>query len=214
MPVRWDLHLPGALLRFLVKVVLPMAMTNAFAVWCILAIERGSILSQSVNLVIDPKATYTIVATQSGKCVSVAKASTQSSAPLEIATCNGGAHQQFRAQPMDHGFFRLQNVKSGLCADVSGASMDSGAKVIQYGCGNDKNQQWSFTDVANGIQRITSRHSGRVLDVTGQGSADGTPLEQWTSNDGANQEFSLEVVAKSSATPAPSTRSPSPPARH
>jgi polyhydroxybutyrate depolymerase len=199
------------MMRFVFKVALPMAMTSAIAASCIIAMEKGDVTSPAGGIAIDTTATYTIVGVPSGKCVDVVGASTQSLADLEIAACNGATHQQFRAQSMGNGFFRLQNVNSGLCADVTGASRAAGAKLIQYACGAGASQQWSFTDITTGIERITSRNSSLVLDVTGQRTADGTPLEQWTSNGGANQEFRLEVVGKSrSSSSSSSLRSSTP----
>jgi type 1 glutamine amidotransferase len=144
---------------------------------------------------------YNLVGLQSGKCVQIQGGSTASTARLEIATCDGSAKQQFRAEATSGGFYRLRNVNSNLCADVSGASTANGANVVQFACGNGLNQQWSFTDVAGG-ERITARHSGKVLDVTGGGTANGTLLAQWSSNGGSNQVFKLQ------APPAPDPYSP------
>ena len=147
------------------------------------------------SITIDTNATYTIVGVQSNKCVDVTGASTANLATLQIGTCRASTSQQFRAEAMGSGFFRLRNVNSGRCADVNGASLVNGAAVIQYACGTGQNQQWSFTDTAGGSVRIAARHSGRALDVSGQGTADGTKLIQWAASGQTNQQFRLVVVA-------------------
>jgi poly(3-hydroxybutyrate) depolymerase len=155
-------------------------------------VESSGVSSEG-RITIDPAAIYNIVGVQSAKCVEVQGGSTASMARLQIATCNGTTRQQFQAESMDSGYYRLRNINSGLCVDVSGASTADGAAIIQYPCSNGTNQQWSFTDVS-GAERITARSSGKVLDVTGLGTADGTLVEQWTWNGGDNQLFRMEVV--------------------
>ena len=135
---------------------------------------------------------YNLVGLQSGKCVQIEGGSTASLARVEIATCDGSARQQFRAEDMGGGFYRLRNVNSNLCVDVSGGSTADGAAILQFACGSGLNQQWSFTDVAGG-ERINARHSGKVLDVTGGSTANGTKLAQWSSNGGSNQVFKLQT---------------------
>jgi hypothetical protein len=149
---------------------------------------------QAEAITIDPSAAYNIIGVQSGKCIDVVGASTASAATLEIATCNGTTHQQFRAEAVSGGF-RLRNVNSNLCADVTGASTTDGAAVIQFACGTGTNQVWSIADVATGVERLTASHSGKVLDVTAHDTADGALLEQWTSNGGTNQQFRMQVTS-------------------
>lgn len=50
------------------------------------------------DIAINAAATYNLVGVQSNKCVDVVGASTASLARLDIATCNGSTHQQFRAE--------------------------------------------------------------------------------------------------------------------
>jgi poly(3-hydroxybutyrate) depolymerase len=149
-------------------------------------------IERTQNAIVIGTGNYNLVGLQSGKCVQIQGGSTASLARVEIATCDGSARQQFRAESMGSGFYRLRNVNSNLCVDVSGASTADGAQIIQFACGSGLNQQWSFTDVAGG-ERINARHSGKVLDVTGAGTADGTKLAQWTSNGGSNQVFKLQT---------------------
>jgi len=170
-----------------------LAVSVALAVGCGgLPTEGEEAVEQTQSAIVIGTGNYNLVGLQSGKCVQIQGGSTASTARLEIATCDGSAKQQFRAEAMGGGFYRLRNVNSNLCADVSGVSTADGAAVIQFACGTGLNQQWSFTDVAGG-ERITARHSGKVLDVTGGGTADGTLVAQWSSNGGSNQVFKLQA---------------------
>ncbi|HEY8943481.1 MAG TPA: RICIN domain-containing protein, partial [Polyangiaceae bacterium] len=154
--------------------------------------EGEEALGQTESAIVIGSGNYNLVGLQSGKCVQIRGGSTASAARLEIATCDGSAKQQFKAESMGGGFYRLRNVNSNLCVDVSGASTANGAAIIQFACGTGFNQQWSFTDVTGG-ERITARHSSKVLDVIGGGTANGTLLDQWTSNGGSNQVFKLQT---------------------
>ncbi len=157
--------------------------------------DADSIDMVDENISIDTNATYTIVGTQSGKCVDVVGGSTASGANLQLYTCVNQTQQQFRAEATDSGFYRLRNVKSNLCVDISGASTADGAKIIQSTCGTGASQQWSFTDVATGVERITNRGSGKAMDVVGLGTTDGTGLQQWTASGGENQKFKLQSTS-------------------
>lgn len=175
----------------------PLALA-ATGVWGTLACsglppEGEEAIGETESAIVIGTGNYNLVGLQSGKCAQVRGGSTASAARLEIATCDGSAKQQFRAEAMGSGFFRLRNVNSNLCVDVSGASTANGAAIVQFACGSGFNQQWSFTDVTGG-ERVTARHSGKVLDVIGGGTGNGTLLDQWSSNGGSNQVFKLQSV--------------------
>jgi len=181
-------------IRAAVATALGLATAIAVAACGGLPEEGKESLGQSESAIQVGSGIYNLVGLQSGKCAEVQGGSTANMARLDIATCNGSARQQFRAEAMGGGFYRLRNVSSNRCVDVSGASTADGAAIIQYDCGSGLNQQWSFTDVTGG-ERLTARHSGKVLDVTGKSTADGALLEQWSSNGGTNQVFALQSVA-------------------
>jgi pectate lyase len=153
-------------------------------------------------LVPSTSATYNIVGVQSSKCVEVQNGSTALVAPLQIATCNNTAPQQFRAEVLGSGF-RLRNVGSSLCADVEGRSTADGARLVQYTCGTGTNQQFSMPDVSSGIVQIVAAHSGKVWDVSGRGTADGTPVIQWASSGGTNQQFRFQTAGTTPPPPPP-----------
>lgn len=178
-----------------------LAAISALPLACASEPEGAQVFESSTEAVkIDTTSTYTIVGVQSGKCVTVAGASTANSAPLQLGTCSGATSQQFRAVSTGSGYFNLKNVNSGRCVDVASVSTSDGAVVQQYACGTGSNQQWSFTDVAAGAERLTARHSGKALDVSGQSTTDGARLVQWTVNDQKNQQFKL-VVSEAAPTP-------------
>ncbi|HTN90908.1 MAG TPA: RICIN domain-containing protein, partial [Sorangium sp.] len=158
--------------------------------------EEGSL---DGAITVDTSAVYTLVGTQSNKCVEIRGGSTGSSAAAQIATCNGTTRQQFRAESMGGGYFRLKNVNSGLCLGTNGGSNADGATIVQSGCGTAGSQQFQFIDVASNVQRVMVRSSGKALDVMGLATADGTGLQQWNWANGANQKFSLRAVGSSSS---------------
>lgn len=158
--------------------------------------EAQEFASSENSITIDTSATFTLVGVQSNKCVEVKDGSTSAGAVLQIADCNGSKRQQFKAESMGSGYYRLRNVNSNMCVDVYGARTSDGAAAVQWDCHSGYNQQWSFTDVSGGSELITARHSGKVLDVAGWGTSNGTLLHQWSKHGGANQQFRLQTGTK------------------
>jgi polyhydroxybutyrate depolymerase len=191
-------------MRFGTKQSLLAAATGILAVSCVIGpeeaydaeIEEEGSLDNAIT--IDTSAVYTIVGIQSNKCVEIRGGSTASSAAAQIATCNGATRQQFRAESMGSGYFRLKNVNSGLCLGTNGGSAADGATIVQSACGTAGSQQFQFVDVATNVQRINVRSSGKALDVMGHATADGTSLLQWPWWNGGNQKFSLRAVGSDS----------------
>ncbi|WP_437662674.1 RICIN domain-containing protein [Sorangium sp. So ce1182] len=173
-------------MRLGTKQALFAAAAGVLAVSCVIGpeeaydaeIEEEGSLGGAIT--VNTSAVYTIVGTQSNKCVEIRGGSTASSAAAQIATCNGTTRQQFRAESAGGAFYRLKNVNSGLCLAVNGSSTADGAAIVQSACnGSAWSQQFEFIDVASGVQRIMGRASGKALDVMGRATTDGTGLQLW-----------------------------------
>ena len=146
-------------------------------------------------------------------CVAIADASPNNKAFAVEWDCNGSTSQQFLAESVGSGYYRLKDVNSGKCLNVYSGAIDTahaktgnqdGTLVQQYTCGTGDNNYWKFESY-NGYQRIISKlHTGdrkyRCLDIRGGDSAtaNGTSVEIWTcgssSSAKGNQTFNPVVV--------------------
>lgn len=132
-----------------------------------------------------------IVAVHSNSVFDVAGASPSQGAQLIQWPWHGGKNQQFLADPLEDGTFRLIAEHSGLVLDVSGVSTAAGAKIIQWPWHGGPNQRFRLERQSDGTYRIVAKHSGLVLDVTGASIGNGAEIIQWPWHGGNNQRFRI-----------------------
>jgi hypothetical protein len=148
-----------------------------------------------------------------GNCVAIAGSSLSDKAFAVEWDCNGSKNEQFVAESVGSGYYRLRNVNSGKCLNVYSGALDAahtktgnqdGALVQQYTCGSGDNNYWQFV-AYNGYYKIVSKlHTGdgkyRCLDIRGGDSttANGTSVEIWTcgasGSTKGNQTFNPTLV--------------------
>jgi len=92
---------------------------------------------------------FSLVSSQSGKCLDVAGASTANNANVQQFTCNGGDNQKWQMVENSDGYVTLKNKLSAKCLDVAGASTANNANVQQFTCGTDGNQRFYFAIFEN-----------------------------------------------------------------
>ena len=116
---------------------------------------------------------YLLKAVHSNKALSIRKSSKSDGAMTEqrSASGSGASSQQWRADYMGAGLFRLTARHSGKVLDVNAASAADQAKVQQWTSGGNNattpaHQRWRIEDMGGGACRITASHSGKVLGVT------------------------------------------------
>jgi len=142
---------------------------------------------------VTPPATLgALVARHSGKCLEVPGASKDNGQVITQNACvRGAAHQRFRLQPTDGGFYQIVAQHSGKCLDISKESITDSARIVQWDCWGGANQQFRLLPSDNGHHRLIARSSVKCLDVTG-GTANNTPVQQYTCYpNGGHQQFKL-----------------------
>ena len=115
------------------------------------------------------------------------------------ASGSGTSSQQWRADYMGGGLFRLTARHSGKVLDVNAASTADGAKVQQWTSGGGAaatpgNQRWRIEDMGGGVCRVTAAHSGKVLGVHQAGTAEKAVVNQQTDLLGGHQMWRLRQV--------------------
>ena len=116
----------------------------------------------------------------SAKCVDDNGASSADGTKIQMWDCNGGANQQWTAEP--NGTVQVY----GKCLDITGASTANGTGIELWTCNGGANQQWQ---ASNG--ELVNPASGKCLDDPGFNTANGTQLDLWTCNGGTNQHWSI-----------------------
>jgi hypothetical protein len=74
------------------------------------------------------------------KCLDVSGNGTADGAKVQLWSCNGGANQNWQANPDGS----LRNPQSGKCLDVSGANSSDGTLVHLWTCHGGANQKWTL----------------------------------------------------------------------
>jgi len=155
----------------------------------------GSGVIFRIRLATSPPDGYVeIVSRNSGKCLDVYGASTDSATPVIQWTCHGGPNQQWRLEPVDGGAFRITARHSGQALDVFGASTDDLTPIIQWPPTGGDNQAWTLQPASDGYVLLVARHSGKAIDVELASTDDGARVIQYAPTGGANQQWLLRPV--------------------
>ncbi|MDT8913695.1 family 20 glycosylhydrolase [Amycolatopsis sp. PS_44_ISF1] len=110
-----------------------------------------------------------VVSQEGSTCVAVRGGSAADRAPVEIATCDGAANQQWTIA--SDGTLRAL----GKCLDVDAGSRTPGAQVQLYTCNGTGAQQWNQQD-----GELVNPQSGLCLNVSTGTSAPGSALRTAT----------------------------------
>lgn len=144
---------------------------------------------------------YVLEAVHSNKALSINKSSKSDGAATEqrAASGNGAGSQQWRADYMGSGLFRLTNRNSGKVLDVNASSTADAAKVQQWTSGGSAattpaNQRWRIEDLGGGACRLTATHSGKVLGVKQASTTEKAVVDQETDILGNHQMWKLRAV--------------------
>jgi hypothetical protein len=166
-----------------------------------LTFALGSSASASVAAVAKPATTpaavvsgtsYTIVNSNSSKCVDARAAATANATAVQQYTCNGTAAQTWTFTATSGGYFRVGSTPSPAQTwDVTGASTADSALIQLWTYGGGNNQQWLPVAESTGTYHFVNRNSGECLDVAAASTADSVQLQQYACNGTAAQSFSL-----------------------
>ncbi|HEX4701317.1 MAG TPA: RICIN domain-containing protein [Pseudonocardiaceae bacterium] len=157
-----------------------------------------------------PNTWYTVVNTNSGKCVDARAAATANGTAVQQFTCNGTTAQEWQFQAPSGGFFRVNNFNNvSQVWDVTNVSTADSAPIQLWSYGGGNNQQWQPMQQSNGSFTFVSRNSGKCLDTPGASTADSVQLQQFTCNGTGAQSFNLVPVGGTG--PTTTTGAPPPP---
>lgn len=142
---------------------------------------------------------YEFIASNSGKCLSIAGGNSTSGTPIQQADCTGQPNQLWTIQSIQARQFKVISVlNNGNCLSVAGANGGSapandGATIEAAQCTypGDQSQTWAM-DVAQPIKYFPT--TSKCLDVRGgeQATADGTQTELWSCIGASNQLWTVK----------------------
>ena len=149
---------------------------------------------------------YTVVNSNSGKCVDARAAATANGTAVQQYTCNGTAAQQWTFTATSGGYFQVGSTPSPAQVwDVTGVSTADSALIQLWTYGGGNNQQWLPVAESTGGYHFVNRNSGKCLDVAAASTADSTQLQQYTCNGTTAQSFSLNGGGTTPPPPPPGT---------
>jgi len=117
-----------------------------------------------------------------GVCLELPPGQTANHTLVQVAACNGGAHQKWR----QGNFGSLVNLASGRCLDADVGDYGNGRQLQVYDCVGGPNQSWvgpTFTGAAT--SRISWSNTASCVD---RDVASGR-VQIWSCNGGANQSW-------------------------
>jgi glucosylceramidase len=147
---------------------------------------------------IDSSKWYSVVNTNSGKCVDAKNGGTSNGTGVQQWTCSAGnTNQQWQFVPTDSGFYKVvaRNAPA-LGWDVTGGAgaTGNGVPIQLWTYGGGTNQQWKPVAHTGGTYTFSPRNNtNECLDVTNVSTADGAGIQQWSCTGGVAQSFTLTV---------------------
>lgn len=126
---------------------------------------------------------YQLVATHSGKCLTVAGASPANGARVVQGSCGAGQHQRWAIEPVTEGVhhvYRLVAQHSGRCLRILYAGTAEGLPTEQRSCDPPLQalQEWWLLPAGHGTYALVHSYSGRCLGIAAASPADGAPAQQ------------------------------------
>ncbi|HZX01403.1 RICIN domain-containing protein [Kribbella sp.] len=148
--------------------------------------------------------TYELVSRGSGKCLEIAGASQDLTAPAQQWDCFGGLHQRFRVEQVAgteqyelHTVHADGAARDGVprCLDVQDRNIADNTPIFQYSCTGNSNQQ-VLLDYVEGssydtVVQLRFAHSGKCAGVDGGSTANGAKLLQVPCAAAAGQQWFL-----------------------
>ncbi|MHA6759990.1 RICIN domain-containing protein [Streptacidiphilus sp. PAMC 29251] len=152
---------------------------------------------------------YTVVNSNSGKCVDARAAATANATAVQQYTCNATAAQNWVFTATSGGYFQVGSAPSPAQVwDVTGVSTADSALIQLWAYGGGNNQQWLPVAESTGTYHFVNRNSGKCLDVPAASTADSVQLQQYACNGTTAQSFTLNGGG---TTPPPTTPPPTSP---
>ena len=133
-----------------------------------------------------------LVASHSGKCADVTRASKEPGTPLVQWPCHGEAQQRFTFARVGEGpTYVVKNVNSGLCLEFRWRG------VTQESCRDTGIQRVTVTPLANDLaQLVIGTDTNTCLDVASGSTADRAALMRRSCDNAKSQQWRLETTAQ------------------
>jgi acyl-homoserine lactone acylase PvdQ len=123
----------------------------------------------------------------------VANASTEAGADVQIAPDEGDGNQRFALVREGEHAYRIEAAHSEQVVEVAEASTDNGGNVQQWEENGGDNQRWYVVPLSGDGQFVLLNvNSGLVLDASDE--AEGATVHQWALHARANQRWALDRV--------------------
>lgn len=140
-----------------------------------------------------PEGWYKIENLNSGKALDVRDRSTDNGATIQQWNYGGGDNQQWYADYLGGGKYRLIADHSNKVADVEGYSTDDGGDIHQWEWTGNDNQKWWIVP-SGAYYRIVSVHSMKVMGVSYGSTENGANVIQWEWNGNPDQRWALTPI--------------------
>ncbi|GIH12565.1 hypothetical protein Raf01_07370 [Rugosimonospora africana] len=145
---------------------------------------------------------YTVVNSNSGKCVDAKAAATANGTVVQQYACNGTSAQSWTFTATSGGYFQVGNGNNvAQVWDVTNVSTADSAPIQLWTYSNGNNQQWQPVAEPAGTYHFVNRNSGKCLDVPAASVADSVQLQQYTCNGTGAQSFALNPVGGTTTPP-------------
>lgn len=145
---------------------------------------------------------YTMMATCSGKYLTVAQGGTNPGTNVQQEDFENSNTQMWYIEDAGSGYYYLLSAYNGLCVDVSGGNRTSGANIQVWTSNKMNSQKFSFKQVmytrtiADGVYTLSmADNTSQRLDISGGSCDGGANVQLWTKNDLAPQEFVVTYVS-------------------
>ncbi len=136
-----------------------------------------------------PNTWYTIVNTNSKRCVEVAGASTANSASVQQNVCGTQqANQEWQFIPIGSGYYEVVN-KNGANAAWDVRQSSGLVQIYQYGAAS--NEQWMPLSAGSGTFKFVVKSNSDCLDVPDASTANSVELQAYTCNGTVAQSYQL-----------------------
>jgi mannan endo-1,4-beta-mannosidase len=136
-----------------------------------------------------PNVPYTIINTNSNRCVEVAGSKTANGSSVQQNICGSAqSNQEWRFVPAGDGYYQVENINA-----VNGVwDVRQGSNLLQiYQYGAAPNQQWMPVSLGNGTFKFVVKSSAKCLDVPGASTSNYVPLQAYTCNGTGAQSYQL-----------------------
>lgn len=146
----------------------------------------------SEKLIFVPNNVYQLTSKSSGKVLSVANASKDNGAYVQVINPADmpSLEQLWKFAPANDGFGRLINCQSQKALDIIAVGTENGAWLHQWEVSPEaESQLWMLESCRDGSCKLKSKLSGKCIDIVGMSLENGAQVQIWEDLGGDNQKW-------------------------